>query len=97
METAYDFLLWVRNELHYTANRAADVLSKSVQPAVAHNLGYTDRSPEQAAREFMRDVYTHSRNIYLITRTLEQRLALAAEQRTAFRRCKDMFRAGKRA
>jgi len=53
-----------------------DVLGKNLQPAVAHNLGYNERSPSKRIEEFMRDVYMHSRNIFLITRTLEQRLAL---------------------
>ena len=76
LEAAYDFLLRVRTELHYHANRAVDVLGKNLQPAVAHNLGYSERSPSKRIEKFMRDLYTHTRNIYLITRTLEQRLAL---------------------
>lgn len=57
-------------------DRAVDVLTKSVQPAVAHNLGYTERSPSRRIEQFMGDYYLHARNISLITRTLEQRLAL---------------------
>ncbi|HXU75102.1 MAG TPA: [protein-PII] uridylyltransferase [Methylomirabilota bacterium] len=76
LETAYDFLLRTRTEMHYHVNRAMDVLGKNLQPAVAHNLGYRERSPSKRIEEFMRDVYTHSRNIFLITRTLEQRMAL---------------------
>jgi len=76
LEKAYDFLLRVRTELHYHVNRANDALTKHLQPAIAHNLGYTERSPSRRIEEFMRKVYTHSRNIYLITRTLEQRMAL---------------------
>jgi [protein-PII] uridylyltransferase len=95
LETAYDFLLWVRNELHYTAKRAVDILSKNLQPTVATNLGYTDRSPSKRLEKFMRDVFTHMRNIYLITRTLEDRLALlpSSKRIPSFA---DMFRAGKR-
>jgi len=81
LEAAYDFLLRVRTEMHYHVNRAMDVLSKSLQPAVAHNLGYAERSPSKRIEEFMRDVYTHSRNIFLITRTVEQRLALLPRPR----------------
>jgi [protein-PII] uridylyltransferase len=76
LDEAYDFLLRVRNDLHYHTNRATDVLTKSVQPSIATNLGYTDRSAVRRIEAFMREVYTHLRNIYLITRTLEQRLAL---------------------
>jgi [protein-PII] uridylyltransferase len=81
LESAYDFLMRVRTEMHYHVGRAMDVLTKALQPAVAHNLGYRERSPSKRIEEFMRDVYTHSRNIFLITRTLEQRLALQPRPR----------------
>ncbi len=80
LEAAYDFLLRVRTDMHYHTNRATDVLSKALQPAIAHNLGYPERSPSKRIEKFMRDVYTHSRNIYIITRTLEQRMALVPQQ-----------------
>ena len=83
LEAAHDFLLRVRTEMHYHVNRPMDVLSKSLQPAVAHNLGYRERSPSKRIEKFMRDVYTHSRNIFLITRTLEQRLALLPRKPSA--------------
>ena len=76
LEAAYDFLLRTRTELHYHVNRPLDVLGKNLQPAVAHNLGYGDRSPSKRIEKFMRELYTHMRNIFLITRTLEQRMAL---------------------
>jgi [protein-PII] uridylyltransferase len=76
LEAAYDFLLRVRTELHYHTNRPQDVLGKNLQPSVALNLGYSERSPSQRIEKFMRDLYVHMRNIFLITRTLEQRLAL---------------------
>ena len=76
LEAAYDYLLRVRNDLHYHVNRPADVLTKSLQPAIAHSLGYEDRSPVRRLEAFMGDLYSHMRNVYLITRTLEQRLAL---------------------
>ena len=76
LSKAYDFLLRVRTEVHYHVNRPVDVLGKNLQPAVAHNLGYRERSPSRRIEGFMRDYYTHARNIFLITRTLEQRLAL---------------------
>jgi [protein-PII] uridylyltransferase len=68
----------VRTELHYEVSRPLDVLGKNLQPAVAHALDYGDRSPSKRIEKFMRDLYTHMRNIFLITRTLEQRMALVA-------------------
>ena len=76
LEQAYDFLLRVRTELHYQLGRAGDVLTKNLQPAVALALGYGDRSPSRRIERFMRDLYSHTRNIYLITRTLEEQWAL---------------------
>ena len=95
LDTAYDFLLWVRNELHYTAKRAVDALTKNFQPGVASELGYSERSPSKRIEEFMRDVYTHMRNIYLITRTLEERLALLPTAKK-IPSLKDLLLAGKR-
>jgi [protein-PII] uridylyltransferase len=80
LEAAYDFLLRVRNEVHYFVNRAVDVLGKSIQPSIALNLGYRDRSASKRIEDFMGDFYTHTRNIDLITRTVEQRLALVPQQ-----------------
>lgn len=91
LQAAYDYLLRTRNELHYHVGRAVDVLTKSVQPSVAHNLGYTNRSPSKRLEEFMRAYYTHSRNIDLITRTVEQRLALVP-QPTLLPSFRDMIR-----
>jgi len=76
LDTAYGFLLHVRNELHYFLDRASDVLGRSLQPYIAANLGWHDRSPGKRLEAFMREFYGHTRNIDLITRTVEQRLAL---------------------
>lgn len=79
LEAAYDFLLRVRTQLHYLVNRPTDALTKNIQPAVALHLGYGDRSPSKRIEKFMRDFYSHSRNIFIITRTLEQRMAFIKE------------------
>jgi [protein-PII] uridylyltransferase len=82
LEAAYEFLLRVRTEMHYHTSRAQDVLGKNIQPSIAHNLGYTDRSPSKRIEKFMRDLYTHTRNVFLTTRTLEQRMALLSPSQT---------------
>ncbi len=82
LEAAYDFLLRTRTELHYHINRPMDILGKNMQPAVALGLGWRDRSPSLRIEKFMRELYTHMRNIFLITRMLEQRLALVPERQS---------------
>jgi [protein-PII] uridylyltransferase len=83
LETAYDFLLSVRTEMHYLAaspKHPSDTLTKALQPTVATSLGYGDRSPSRRLEKFMRDLYNHMRNVFLITRMLEERLALLPKQ-----------------
>ena len=92
---AYDFLLRARNELHYETNQSADVLTKSLQASVAFNLGYTERPIVKRLEDFMRVVYTHMRNIYLITRTLEQRLALLPQPERRLPSLRAIFRRGR--
>ena len=76
LEAAYSFLLRARNELHYQMDRPMEVLTKSVQPKIAWQLGYTNRSPAKRLESFMGDYYRHARNIDLIVRSVERRLAL---------------------
>jgi [protein-PII] uridylyltransferase len=95
LEDAYDFLLRVRTDLHYEENRPADVLRKNLQPTVAQNLGYAERSPVRRLELFMRDLYTHMRNIDLITRTLEQRLALLPDPQRRLPSFRSLLRRGR--
>ncbi len=80
LEEAYDFLLRSRTQLHYLTGRS-DVLTPNWQPAVAAGLKF-EGSPRIRTQKFMRAYYTHARNVFLITRTLEQRLALKATWQT---------------
>jgi [protein-PII] uridylyltransferase len=91
LESAYDFLLRTRNELQYFVDRPSDVLSKSVQPSVANNLGWHERSPSERLEKFMKVYYTHGRNIDLITRTVEQRLALVPATKGRLQRLRGLF------
>jgi [protein-PII] uridylyltransferase len=91
LDAAYGFLLRARNELHYHTGRSVDVLLKAVQPSVATNLGYGDRSPVKRIEKFMREIYTHMRHVYLITRTLEARLAFQQKPKPR-RSLRDFFR-----
>jgi [protein-PII] uridylyltransferase len=92
LDSAYGFLLRVRNELHYLDNHAAEILGRSLQPTVAANLGYHDRSAGKRVEMFLGEFYHHSRNIDLITRTVEQRMALFAPRKRLLSFARNIFR-----
>jgi len=77
MEEAYDFLLRVREGLHYVTGKGVDILRRDLQPQVARALGWKERSQRERVERFMSAYYTHTRRIFLITRDLERWLALA--------------------
>lgn len=81
LEQAYDFLLRVRNEMHYQQDRRNDILTRALQPSVALHLGYSDRSLGRRVSRFMGVYYRHVRNLHLITRNLERRLAFRPPSR----------------
>jgi [protein-PII] uridylyltransferase len=76
-QRAYDFLLRVRNELHFISSRPSDVLTLDLQPRIAESLGYTE--PEMLARieRFMQDYYRAAQTIFRVSKLVEDRLALS--------------------
>ncbi len=75
-QNGYDFLLRVRNELHYMSKHPTDVLNLDTQPRLAANLGYRQEALLERVEAFMQDYYRHAQSIYRISKTIEQRLAL---------------------
>jgi [protein-PII] uridylyltransferase len=73
---AYDFLLRVRNELHFESVRPTDILNLDSQPRVALNLGYTQEALLARVEWFMQDYYRSSQTIFQTSKTVESRLAL---------------------
>jgi [protein-PII] uridylyltransferase len=73
---AYDFLLRVRNELHFLSSRATDVLNLDLQPRVALNLGYAEPDMLLRVEAFMQDYYRAAQAVFRISKRVESRLAL---------------------
>ncbi len=73
---AYDWVMRVRNELHYLTGRRADQLTLSTQAEVAANLKFRPQQHLLAAEVFMRDYFLHAENLH---RTM--RLVMAAALR----------------
>lgn len=76
-QRGYDFLLRVRNQLHFLSARATDVMSLDQQPRIAEALGY--QAPDMLARveAFMQDYYRAAQTIFRVSKLVEDRLALS--------------------
>ncbi len=74
---AYDFLLRVRNELHFLSRRPTDLLDLELQPRAALNLGYAQADPLLRVEQFMQDYYRAAQAVYRLSKVVESRLALA--------------------
>jgi [protein-PII] uridylyltransferase len=60
LEAAREFLLRLRNELHFHAGKPADVLSRSEQVRLAERLGYGAVAGMLPVEQFMRDYFRHT-------------------------------------
>jgi [protein-PII] uridylyltransferase len=75
IESAYDFLLRVRTDLHYATGRASDILHLNLQEQIARRLGYAQKNGQLRSEAFMRDYYEHTRNIFRVTERITQQFA----------------------
>jgi [protein-PII] uridylyltransferase len=76
-QRSYDFLLRVRNELHFMSARATDVMNLDLQPRIAENLGYTEPEMLPRVEHFMQDYYRAAQTIFRVSKLVEDRLALS--------------------
>jgi [protein-PII] uridylyltransferase len=76
-QRSYDFLLRVRNELHFLSARATDIMNLDLQPRIAANLGYTEPDMLPRVEHFMQDYYRAAQTIFRVSKLVEDRLALS--------------------
>ncbi len=87
IEAGYDFLLRVRSQMHYINKRPLDTLTLQMQGKIATAFNYPQKSILRRVEAFMRDTYSHTRNIALLTDSALDRLPLkpAGRRRSLFR------------
>ncbi len=83
LEEAHDFLLRVRNELHYHSGRSTDQLTLHLQGVVSTALQYPQRSILRRTEAFMRDYYRHTRHIYRHTTSIMEAFEIEADAAAA--------------
>lgn len=76
LDEAYDFLLRIRNELHYLNSRPSDVILINQQLRIANTFAYTQKSIIRRTEALMRDYYQHARNIYNLTELMSERMSV---------------------
>jgi [protein-PII] uridylyltransferase len=65
-----NFILRVRNELHYLMGKKSDVLRLDVQKDLAKNLGYVAETDTARAENFMQDYFLHATNVFKSSQTI---------------------------
>ncbi|OFW08304.1 MAG: [protein-PII] uridylyltransferase [Acidobacteria bacterium RIFCSPLOWO2_12_FULL_59_11] len=80
---SYDWILRVRNELHYLTDRRADQLTFALQPEVAAGLHFGPSKHLRPTEVFMQQYFQHAQNVHQALRLV---LAAALHQKGKRRR-----------
>jgi len=73
LRESVDFLLKIRNDLHFLKGKKFDVLEMDIQTKLAANLNYGKENGTGDAESFMRDYFTHATRIRHISADIFQR------------------------
>lgn len=60
LREARDFLLWLRNDLHFAAGKASDLLDRTEQVRIAECRNYAPVAGLMPAEQFMREYFRHT-------------------------------------
>ncbi|RKY83324.1 [protein-PII] uridylyltransferase [candidate division KSB1 bacterium] len=72
---AFEFLLRVRNELHFLKGNKFDLLEYGLQRTIAQHLGYQDEAEHLGVETFLREYYLNARSIYHAYLILSEKLS----------------------
>jgi [protein-PII] uridylyltransferase len=84
LEKSYDFLLRVRTEMHYLTGRPLDGLTLQLQGRVAAAFNFPQRHILLRVEAFMREYFSHARDIHLITQSVIERMSVVPEKSGLF-------------
>lgn len=73
-----DFLLRVRNEMHFFADTGKDMLDRAEQLRIAERLGYRGSRGMLPVEQFMRDYFRHTNHMWHMVRRREASLVVAS-------------------
>lgn len=76
--SAQNFLLRVRNEMHFHANEMCDALSRAEQLRLAQFLQYSGREGLRPVERFMRDYFHHTAHVWRLAHRLSELLQPAS-------------------
>jgi [protein-PII] uridylyltransferase len=66
LHRATEFLLQLRNELHFHAGQSADVLTRAEQLRIANLRGYQTREGLLEVEQFMREYFRHTKAVHSV-------------------------------
>ena len=71
LQSATEYLLRLRNEMHFHAGSAADMLDRTEQMRIAEWLGFQQRKGLLPVEQFMRDYFRHTNHVWQLVRRRE--------------------------
>jgi [protein-PII] uridylyltransferase len=81
LRAARDFLLWLRNDLHFQHNKAEDALDRAEQLRIAGLRGYSEVAGLLPVEQFMREYFQHTSEV----REIAAHLAASARPKPIWR------------
>ena len=82
LREARDFLLWLRNDLHFSAGKASDLLERAEQVRLADSRGYEPVAGLMPVELFMREYFRHTTAV----REIATHFAASVRPRAALKR-----------